>query len=153
MEQFIAGRAYTRADVLRELGLDDPHGGAWYTGLTRHSEDHYIFCGVGVGGRTGHNYGNHFIGPDLVWRGRTDSSMRHQSIQSLCSGNGKVHSVMTIVGHLRMRDKAVRAIFAMLFRWRLLGRLKKTLVRTLNSRQMRFRHVGTFPRARSEASL
>jgi 5-methylcytosine-specific restriction enzyme A len=38
MEQFFAGRSYTRADVLRELGLDDPHGGAWYTGLTRHGE-------------------------------------------------------------------------------------------------------------------
>jgi 5-methylcytosine-specific restriction enzyme A len=82
--------SYTRLDVLNGLGLPDPGGGAWYTGLVRHHRDHYIFCGVGVSGRTGHDYQNHFDGPDLVWYGRTGSTKNHPSIVSLLSG-GNVH--------------------------------------------------------------
>jgi len=77
--------------VLRELGVRDPRGGPWYTGLARYGNDHFIFCGINVAGRTGHNYQNHFRGADLVWRGKTGSSLKHRSIQDLLSGNGKVH--------------------------------------------------------------
>ncbi|MCK0510246.1 HNH endonuclease [Aromatoleum buckelii] len=85
-----AGATYTRAQVLHLLGLADPGGGAWYTGLTRHNDDHYIFCGVGVAGRTGHDYANHFDGPDLVWHGRTGSAKDQPSIKALLAG-GTVH--------------------------------------------------------------
>lgn len=83
---FTAGNNYSRADVLRALGQADPKGGAWYTGLVRHEEAHFIFCGVGVRGRTGHNYQNFFDGPDLVWHGRTGSTREHSSIRQLLSG-------------------------------------------------------------------
>jgi 5-methylcytosine-specific restriction protein A len=88
---FNANATYTRGDVLAALGLPDPGGGQWYTGLARQGDDHFIFCGVGVGGRTGHNYENHFDGPDLEWRGRTGSSVHQPSIQALLNGTGKVH--------------------------------------------------------------
>lgn len=91
MATFVAGKTYARADVMTALGLNDPGGGQWYTGLTRHGDDHYIFCGVGIGGRTGHDYQNHFDGPELVWHGRTGSHLAQPSIQALCSGNGSVH--------------------------------------------------------------
>jgi len=87
---FKAGSTYTRAQVLSLLGLPDPGGGAWYTGLTRHGGDHFIFCGVGVAGRTGHDYDNYFNGPDLIWHGRTDSHEDQPSILALLSG-GKIH--------------------------------------------------------------
>lgn len=87
---FTAGTTYSRADVLKALGLPDPGGGAWYTGLVRHEDAHYIFCGVGVGGRTGHDYENHFDGPDLIWHGRTGSTKDQPSIRELLAG-AKVH--------------------------------------------------------------
>jgi 5-methylcytosine-specific restriction enzyme A len=83
---FRAGRSYTRAEVLSSLGVADPGGGAWYTGYVQHEREHYIFCGVGSSGRTGHDYHNYFDGPDLVWRGRTGSNLRQPSIQQLLSG-------------------------------------------------------------------
>ena len=88
---FRVGSPYTRAEVLRALGIEDTGGGVWYTGLAANGDDHYIFCGVGTPGRTGHDYGNHFDGPDLVWRGRTGSQREHPSIQALIGGRGKVH--------------------------------------------------------------
>lgn len=91
MPSFISGQTYTRAAVLSALGLDDPGDGQWYTGLSRNGNDHYIFCGVGIGGRTGHDYQNHFDGPELVWHGRTGSRKDQPSIQALCSGIGTVH--------------------------------------------------------------
>lgn len=87
---FSVGTTYSRADVLKALGLPDTGGGAWYTGLVRHEDAHYIFCGVGVGGRTGHDYENQFDGPDLIWHGRTGSTKNQPSIKELLSG-GEVH--------------------------------------------------------------
>lgn len=89
--RFEAGAPYTRAQIFEALGIPDPGGGSWYTGYTAHGLDHYIFCGVGVGGRTGHNYQNYFDGPDLVWRGKTDSRLGHASIKAMLSGKGSVH--------------------------------------------------------------
>lgn len=91
MTTFVAGQTYTRTDVLEVLEVDDPGGGQWYTGLARHGDDHYIFCGVGVGGRTGHDYNNYFDGPELVWHGRTGSKLHQPSIQALISEVGAVH--------------------------------------------------------------
>jgi 5-methylcytosine-specific restriction protein A len=88
---FIASSTYTRAEVLNALGISDPGGGQWYTGLSRHGDDHFIFCEVGVGGRPSHNYENHFDGSELEWRGRTGSNTSQPSIQALLSGAGTVH--------------------------------------------------------------
>lgn len=62
---FKAGSQYTRKGVFRILGIDDSHGGSWHTGYTSHAEDHFIFCGVGTTGRTGHDYQNRFAGDEL----------------------------------------------------------------------------------------
>lgn len=91
MTTFIAGMTYTRADVLSTLGYDDPGGGPWYTGLVSDGDDHYIFCGIGVGGRTGHDYKNYFDGVELVWHGRTGSRLNQPSIRALLDGTGFVH--------------------------------------------------------------
>ena len=51
---------------------DEKNGKGTYNYLTgeKYEGDWFIFCGVGVPGRTGHNYGNHFVGDDLIWFGK-----------------------------------------------------------------------------------
>jgi 5-methylcytosine-specific restriction enzyme A len=89
--RFEAGAPYTRSQIFESLGLADPGGGPWYTGYTSHGADYYIFCGVGTAGRTGHDYQNHFDGPELVWHGKTNSRLDQNSIKALLSGKGSVH--------------------------------------------------------------
>lgn len=89
---FRVGQAYTRKDVFRILGLpDDLKGGNWFTGYTSHGPDWFIFCGVGTGGRTGHDYGNHFSGDRLVWFGKTGTSKDQAAIQRLLNPSGAVY--------------------------------------------------------------
>ncbi|RQZ39661.1 DUF3427 domain-containing protein [Burkholderia sp. Bp9090] len=89
--QFIIGHLYSRRDVFKIIGIDDPKGGAWYTGYTSHQRDWFIFCGIGTSGRTGHSYPNHFIGNDLVWFGKTRTTTQQPAIKSLTSNNSRVY--------------------------------------------------------------
>ncbi len=88
---FKVGSRYSRRDVFDVLGIDDPSGGPWYTGYASYGGDWFIFCGVGAAGRTGHDYGNHFEGDDLLWHGKSQSSVRHKSIQGLLKPSGRTY--------------------------------------------------------------
>lgn len=88
---FQAGNQYTRKDVFRVLGIDDPGGGSWYTGYTTHGDDHFIFCGVGTTGRTGHDYQNRFVGDELIWYAKSQSRLQQPSIQSILNPAGYVY--------------------------------------------------------------
>lgn len=89
---FKVGGAYTRKDVFRLIGLPiEPNGGNWFTGYTAHGNDWFIFCGVGTGGRTGHDYGNHFDGDLLVWFAKTNTNIHQASIQKLINPVGRVY--------------------------------------------------------------
>ena len=89
--QFVIGRSYTRQDVFGVLGIDDPGGGNSYTGYASHRGDWFIFCGTGTPGRTGHDYRNHFAGADLVWFGKTRTTIRQPAIRAITSGNRRVY--------------------------------------------------------------
>ena len=66
---FTIGSTYTRNDIYEILSLpEDERGGDWLNGYHRHGEDYYIFCNVGVPGRTGHDYDNHWEGEKLSKR-------------------------------------------------------------------------------------
>jgi 5-methylcytosine-specific restriction protein A len=91
MHDFKVGNTYTRADVFARLGIPDPEGGPWYTGYSRHGDDYFIFCGIGTAGRTGHDYHNHFIGPDLVWYGKNGSKRGQPDIERLLSPSTTVY--------------------------------------------------------------
>lgn len=83
---FQTGHNYTRRDVYRIIGIpEDTHGGNWDTGYARHNNDWFIFCNIGTSGRTGHEYANRWIGNRLEWYGKTNSNLRHKSIQSMLS--------------------------------------------------------------------
>jgi 5-methylcytosine-specific restriction protein A len=88
---FQQGERYHRRDVFRHLGVPDPGGGPMYTGYAAHGDDWFIFCGVNSAGRTGHDYNNHFIGNDLLWHGKTRSSLGNPSIQALLNPRGHTY--------------------------------------------------------------
>lgn len=89
--QFVIGRSYTRQDVFTVIGIVDPGGGAWYTGYTSHRGDWFVFCGIGTPGRTGHDYHNHFAGADLVWFGKTSTTIHQPAIRAITSGTSRVY--------------------------------------------------------------
>lgn len=89
---FVVGDSYHRKDVFRIIGLPaEPTGGNWFTGYTAHGDDWFIFCGVGTGGRTGHDYGNHFDGDRLVWFAKTNTNVHQASIQKLINPDGHIY--------------------------------------------------------------
>lgn len=82
---------YTREDVLKTIGLGHQKGGAFFTGSAQHNGSWFIFCNLGVPGRTGHNYQNSMNGNVLHWFGRNGSKIHHPSIQSLLTPGAEVH--------------------------------------------------------------
>lgn len=89
---FVVGDQYTRSDVFRIIGLQPaPVGGDWFTGYAAYGDDWFIFCGVGVPGRTGHDYGNHFDGDRLVWFGKSYARLGQPSTESLLHPRGSVY--------------------------------------------------------------
>lgn len=89
---FTIGSKYTRSDIYRILGIpEEQQGGDWDTGYHRHLGDWYLFVAVGTSGRTGHDYANHWADDELVWRGKTNSQLKHPSIQSLLDPQNKVY--------------------------------------------------------------
>ena len=65
---YIVGNQYTRADIYKILDIpESKQKGDWQNGYHRHEQDYYIFCNIGVAGRTGHDYNNHWDGDKLVW--------------------------------------------------------------------------------------
>ena len=89
---FQVGSGYHRKDVFRIIGLpSEPTGGNWFTGYNANGDDWFIFCGVGTGGRTGHDYGNHFDGDRLVWYAKTNTNLQQPSIQKLIEPAGNIY--------------------------------------------------------------
>ena len=88
---YTVGSTYTRNDIYVALSIpDDQRGGDWLNGYHRHESDYYVFCNIGVAGRTGHDYDNHWEGERLVWHGKTKSHFDQSSIQNLISVDYRV---------------------------------------------------------------
>lgn len=89
---FTPGNLYRRKDVYKIIGIPETtKGGNWDTGYTRYKNDFFIFCNVGVPGRTGHNYGNRFIGEDLLWFGKTNSHIGQPFVSCLLNSGSNVY--------------------------------------------------------------
>jgi 5-methylcytosine-specific restriction enzyme A len=91
MYRFKVGKQYTRDDVFGVLGMENPRGGPFFTGYASRDDDWFIFCGVGTPGRTGHDYKNHFVGKDLVWFAKTNTTLSQDQIQKLINTAGDVY--------------------------------------------------------------
>lgn len=89
---FEIGKRYTRRQIRQVIGLDpDVKGGNWYTGYAEQNGADFIFCNVGIPGRTGHDYNNHFENNDLLWHGKTNSHKNQPVIQRMTGEAAEVH--------------------------------------------------------------
>ncbi|RRN63453.1 GIY-YIG nuclease family protein [Caulobacter sp. 602-1] len=83
MTHFDIGELYTRDQVRAALGLPPMAGGDWATGYARVGEEVFVFCNVGIAGRTGHDYPNRWIDDALDWFGKTGSTMDQPLISAM----------------------------------------------------------------------
>lgn len=89
-DKFEVGKRYTRSDIFHLLGIEG--GGNWFTGYHQHSSgDWFVFSNIGTAGRTGHDYGDHWVREGLFWRGKTGSRLDQPSIKSMLSGRYPIH--------------------------------------------------------------
>jgi 5-methylcytosine-specific restriction protein A len=89
---FNNGASYTRNEAFRAMGMDPiPSWGNTSNGYFEYQDTFFVFCNVGVPGRTGHDYANRFEGTDLLWTGRTGSSRRQPLIQRMLTPDAEVH--------------------------------------------------------------
>lgn len=91
MYPFEIGQQYRRDDVFAVLGMENPRGGAFFTGYASLGNAWFIFCGVGAPGRTGHDYKNHFVGDDLLWFAKTNTKLVQDQIQKLIDPSKEVY--------------------------------------------------------------
>ena len=91
--QFTVGAEYQRRAIKEQVGAGKAteKGGPWDTGLASFKGAHFIFCNVGVAGKTGHNYGNFWAGDDLDWSGATTSHKDQPSIRAIGAPGAEVH--------------------------------------------------------------
>jgi hypothetical protein len=91
--RFGKGQLYTRADVAELIGLPQHlrHGGNWDTGYSRWNDEFFIFCNVGIPGKTGHDYPNRWEGRELAWTGKTGSRKGTPFVSEMLSGTRPVH--------------------------------------------------------------
>jgi len=88
----IVGNLYTKKDIYETLNVPlSKRKGAWDTGYRKYNANIYIFINIGVAGRTGHNYDNHWAGKDLVWFGKTKSNVFQPLIRDMIDANCDVH--------------------------------------------------------------
>lgn len=92
MTVFEIGSQYTREQVRAVLNLPPLKGGDWATGAPRLGDEVFIFCNVGVAGRTGHDYPNRWIEDALDWFGQAGSTPTQPQIAAMVT-----HAVTTHV--------------------------------------------------------
>jgi hypothetical protein len=90
---FRKGQLYTRAEVAERIDLPPAlrHGGNWDTGYSRWNDEFFIFCNVGIPGKTGHDYPNRWEGKELLWTGKTRSRKDTPFVREMLSGARSVH--------------------------------------------------------------
>lgn len=91
MTTFTVGDRYSRDEVRAALGLPPMSGGVWATGYARHRDEVFVFCNIGVAGRTGHDYPNRWMDDALDWFGKTPSTPDQPLISTMISGAVTVH--------------------------------------------------------------
>ncbi len=92
MYPFFTGSEYRKKDIFRIIGIpENTKGGTWDTGYHRLGNDFFIFCNVGVPGRTGHDYDNKFIGDDLYWFAKNGTRLDQKTIVKLLNPIGNIY--------------------------------------------------------------
>jgi hypothetical protein len=88
MRLFTIGQTYTRRAIQDCLGVpSNKRGGDWNTGYTEYGDAFYLFCNIGIPGRTGHDYGDAWHGQKLAWSGKTGARIGQPRIKRMISGD------------------------------------------------------------------
>lgn len=88
---YTVGLQYKRIDLYELLEIPKTkQRGDWLNGYHRHGKDYYIFCTIGMPGRTGHDYPNRWDGERLIWYGKGKSKFKNPAIRNLVSGDYQV---------------------------------------------------------------
>ena len=93
---FQVNHPYTKTDIYRILHVPrNAQKGAWNTGYREYNNAIYIFANIGVAGRTGHDYDNHWRsgrpGSDLIWYSKTTAKVNQPLIQKMLDPGASVH--------------------------------------------------------------
>lgn len=86
---FKRGSEYTRDEIANVVRpTNPPRGGDWTTGYARIEENLFIFMNIGVAGRTGHDFENHYDekANTLIWFSKPNKSSSNPLFQKLISG-------------------------------------------------------------------
>ena len=86
---FKKGSLYTREQIARMVRPENPpRGGDWTTGYARIDSNLYVFMNIGVPGRTGHNFENHYDAKSrtLIWFSKPGKKSSNPLFQKLLSG-------------------------------------------------------------------
>ena len=90
--EFVIGKNYTRASVQKLLDVPEAQrGGNWDTGYSRYNGEIFIFCNVGVPGRTGHDYNNFWDNDRLQWSAQQTSAVHHEPVIAMVAPGARVH--------------------------------------------------------------
>lgn len=90
--KFEVGKQYRRRDIYRTIGIsEDTKGGNWDTGYSSFGDDWFIFCNIGIPGRTGHDYENAWQGENLLWFGKTNTKLSHPAMQLMLRPKGQIY--------------------------------------------------------------
>jgi hypothetical protein len=89
---FEIGTTYTREGIQDLLGVPAKRrGGNWNTGYTRYEGAVYVFCNIGIAGRTGHDYPNRWDDDQLIWYGKNGSKVHQPLMKAIISGAVATH--------------------------------------------------------------
>jgi hypothetical protein len=81
---FQTNEQYTKKEIYKILKVPlRAQKGAWNTGYREYKGAIFIFANIGVAGRTGHDYDNHWQGPDLTWYAKTTARLHQALIQKM----------------------------------------------------------------------
>jgi hypothetical protein len=87
---FKQGSQYSRADIWNLYRPDEElqAGGNWFTGYCRQGSDLVIFMNIGVAGKTGHDFDNHYDSETqtIRWFGKPKKNSKQPLFQELLSG-------------------------------------------------------------------
>jgi len=87
---FKQGSQYSRADIWNIYRPDEDlqAGGNWFTGYCTQGDDLVIFMNIGVAGKTGHDFDNHYDSETetIRWFGKPNAHSKQPLFQKLLSG-------------------------------------------------------------------
>lgn len=66
--RFTFAETYSRAQVAERIGMPkERQGGNWMTGYDEWNDEYFVFCNIGIAGRSGHDYANRWDSKELIW--------------------------------------------------------------------------------------